>query len=161
VSPFSHIGDAHCYCTSLSSPSDTTCSLSSEGHSRSNNSLSLSLSLSLEGHSLSLLRSPCRPTPFTASPPSAAHALRTALSLPRKSVLHQVGRPRARRRKGPTDVNSCVIQSRRLLRVTSPSGSAPSSALSPWPRRRLRSSSSATSPRRKSPSRWKLITHFY
>jgi hypothetical protein len=38
---------------------------------------------------------------------------------------------------------------------------APSSAMSPRPRRHLRSSSSACSPRRKSSPRWKLIGPFY
>jgi hypothetical protein len=57
-------------------------------------------------------------------------------------VLQQAGRPRARRRKGPADVDLSIIQSRHL-RVPSPLGLMPSSALSPRPRRRLRSSSAA------------------
>jgi hypothetical protein len=48
---FSHIGDARCYCSSLSSPPDTTRSLSTEGHSCSDNNTH---SLSSEGHSLDL-----------------------------------------------------------------------------------------------------------
>jgi hypothetical protein len=139
-STFSHIGDARrCYFSSLSSPSDTTLSLSSEGHSRSDNN---SLSLSLLGRSLA--RSFCSDVPASLprSPPPAARALRIALSLLRKSALQQAGRPRAQRRKGPSYVDRGVIQSIRLC-VPSPWGSAPSSALSPRPRRRLRSSSSA------------------
>jgi hypothetical protein len=48
---FSYIGDTRCYCSSLSSPSDTTRSLSIEGHSYSDNN---TRSLSSEGHSLDL-----------------------------------------------------------------------------------------------------------
>jgi hypothetical protein len=50
---FSHIGGARCYCSSMSSPSDTTRSLSAEGHSYSDNN-TRSFSLSSEGHSLDL-----------------------------------------------------------------------------------------------------------
>jgi hypothetical protein len=69
VSPFSHIRDARCYCTSLSSPSDTTPSLLRKPlmfrqHSLSLLRRSLALSLSLEV-----------PTGLPCLPPPAARAL--------------------------------------------------------------------------------------
>jgi hypothetical protein len=78
---FSHIGDARCYCSSMSSPSDTTRSLSAGGHSCSdNNTRSLSLSLSLLRRSL--VRSVCSdfPTGLSRSTSPAACALRIALN---------------------------------------------------------------------------------
>jgi hypothetical protein len=103
--------------------------------------LTTTLALSSQGHSLDL---------STQMSPSAdpvrRHQLRALwgsrlISLLRKSALQQADQPRARRRKGPTNVDCGVIQSRRL-RVPSLWGSVSSSALLPWPRRRLQSSSS-------------------
>jgi hypothetical protein len=121
-SPFSHIGDTRCYCSSMSSSYDTTRSLAAEGHSCSDNN---TRSLSSEGRSLDLCAQ--------MSPPACPvrrcqlHALwgSRLISLLRKPVLQQAGRPRARRRKGPEQTS-----------IT------PSSALSLWPRHHLRSSSS-------------------
>jgi hypothetical protein len=86
-------------------------------------------------HSLSLLRrsltrSVCSDVPvgLSRSPPPAPRALRVALKFSPQKAGAAAGRPaaRARRRKGPERTST-----------------APSSALSPRPRRRLRSSSSA------------------
>jgi hypothetical protein len=123
VSFFSHIGDTRCYCSSMSSPSDTTRSLSIEGHSCSDNTRSLYLSS--EGHSLDLF---AQMSPLAC--PLHRRQLRALLgsrliSLLRKPAVQQAGRPRARRQKGPERTST-----------------ASSSALSPRPRRRLRSSSS-------------------
>jgi hypothetical protein len=112
--------------SSVSYPFDTTRSLSAEASS---------LLLFRQQHSLSLLgrslaRSVCSDVPagLTRSPPPAALALRIALNFSPQKVGAAAGRPaaRARRRKGPERTSI-----------------APSSALSPRPRRRLRSSSSA------------------
>jgi hypothetical protein len=125
VSFFSHIGDARCYCSSMSSPSDTTRSLSAGGHSCSDNN-TRSLSLSSEGHSLDLCAQMSPP-----ACPVRRHQLRALwglrlISLLRKLALQQAGRQRARRRKGPERTST-----------------VPSSVLSPRPRHRLRSSSLA------------------
>jgi hypothetical protein len=74
--------------------------------------------LFLQQHSLSLLRrslarSVCSDVPAGCSVRRCQ--LRTLLgsrliSLLRKSVLQQVGRPRARRRKGPSDVDRVVLR---------------------------------------------------
>jgi hypothetical protein len=79
---FSYIGDARCYCSSMSSPSCTTRSLSAEGHSCSDNNTH---SLSSEGHSLDL----CAQMPPPACPRSplpAARALRIALNFSPQKV---------------------------------------------------------------------------
>jgi hypothetical protein len=99
------------------------------GHSSSdNNTRSLSLSLSLFRRSLA--RSVCSNVPagLSRSPPPAARALRTAINFSPQKAGVAAERPaaHARRRKG--------------LERTS---TAPSSTLSPGPRHRLRSSSSA------------------
>jgi hypothetical protein len=80
---FSHIRDARCYCSSLSSPSDTTHSLSAYGHSRfDNNNRALSLLRR------SLARSLCSDVPASLSrfPPPAARALRIALNFSPQKV---------------------------------------------------------------------------
>jgi hypothetical protein len=97
------------------------------GHSCSdNNTRSLSFSLLRR----SLARSVCSDVPvgMSCSPPPAARALRIALNFSPQKVGAAAGRPaaRARRQKGSERTST-----------------APSSALSPRPRRRLRSSSSA------------------
>jgi hypothetical protein len=128
---FSHIGDARCYCSSLSSPSDTTRSLSAEGHSSSDNNTHF---LSSEGQSLDLCAQ--------MSPPTRAVRRRQLLSLRgsrlisllRKLALQQASRSHARRRKGPRPLRCCRGRD---------------AASDPPPRPR--------SPRRKSSSRWKLI----
>jgi hypothetical protein len=82
-SSFSHIGDARCYGSSMSSPSDTTRSLSAKGHSCSDNN---TCSLSLLRRSLA--RSVCSDVPvvLSRSPPPAAHALGITLNFsPRKA----------------------------------------------------------------------------
>jgi hypothetical protein len=122
---FSNIGDAHCYCSYMSSPSDTTRSLSAEGHSCSDNN---TRSLTLLRRSLA--RSVCSDIPvvLSRSPPLAARALRIGLNFSPQKASAAVDRPqtRARQRKGPERTST-----------------VPSSVLSPWPRRRLRSSFSA------------------
>jgi hypothetical protein len=74
---FSHIGDACCYCSSMSSPSDTTRSLSAEGHSCFDNN---TRSLSLLRRSLALSLCSNIPAGLSRSPPPAARALRIALN---------------------------------------------------------------------------------
>jgi hypothetical protein len=141
VAFFSYIGDTHCYCSSMSSPSHTIHSLSAEGHSCSYNN---TRSFSSEGHSLDL----CAQISLPACP-VRRHQLRALwgsrlIFLFRKPALQQAGRPRVRRQKGPADVDHTVL--RAIAR--------------PW--RHLRSSSSQPcSPCRKSLSRWKLIAPFY
>jgi hypothetical protein len=94
----------------------------------------------------SLARSLCSlvPASLPHSPPPATHALRIVLSLLRKPTLQPVvGRPAAcAMAKEASERRPRCHQSRRLC-VPSHYGSAPSSALSPRPQRRLRSSSSA------------------
>jgi hypothetical protein len=138
---FSHIRDARCYCTSLYSPSDTTrslsLSLSSEGHSGFDNN---TRSLSSEGHLLSLFRSPRQPALFSST--SNAHSDDHALS-PQK-VSTTPGRPATCATvKGEADVDRGVIQSRRLCVPFPRARCHPPSCHRAWPRRRLRSSSSA------------------
>jgi hypothetical protein len=85
---FSQIGDACYYCSSLSSPSDTTRSLSAEGHSRSDNNTRSLLTRSLA-------RSLCSDVPVgrSRSPPPSARALRIALNFSRQKVGAATGRP--------------------------------------------------------------------
>jgi hypothetical protein len=87
---FSHIEDARCYCSSLSSPSDTTHSLSAEGHSSSDNN---TRSLSLLRRSLA--RSVCSDVPagLSHSPPPAARALRIVLNFSPQKAGAAAGRP--------------------------------------------------------------------
>jgi hypothetical protein len=155
----SHIRDVRCYCSSLSSPSDTNRSLPLSPQKATPVPITtLALSSQKVTRSISLLRSPHRPTPFVVA--SCARSEDRALS-PQKAGA-AAGRPVAytRRRKGLADVDHGVIQRRRLL-VPSPWVLVPSSALSPRPQRRLQSSSSvARSPCRKSSSRWKLSASF-
>jgi hypothetical protein len=95
VAFFSRIRDAHCYCSSMSSPSDTTRSLSTEGHSYSdNNSLSLSLSPSLSLLRRSIARSVCSDVPagLSHSPLLAARALRIALNFSPQKTSAAAGR---------------------------------------------------------------------
>jgi hypothetical protein len=151
---FSHIGDACCYCSSLSSTSDTTCSLSSEGHSRSDNNTH---SPSSEGHSLDLSAQMSPPAcPFATA--SCTRSKSRAFSPQKASVV--AGR-----------LASCVMANgasgrlpRRHPKQTPlcPPGArhrppccfcGRDAASDPPSRRRL--------PRRKSSSRWKLIAPFY
>jgi hypothetical protein len=76
---FSHIRDAPCYCSSMSSPYDTTLSLSAEGHSYSDNN-TLSLSLSLLRRSLARSMRSDVPAGLSCSPPPAACILRITLN---------------------------------------------------------------------------------
>jgi hypothetical protein len=121
---FSHIGDTHCYCSSLSSPPDTTRSLSTEGHSRSDNNTRLSLLRR------SLARSVCLdvPTGLSRSPPPAERTLRITLNFSPQKASAAAGRPAA-----------CTMAKGAGQRTST----APSSTLSSRPQRRLRSSSSA------------------
>jgi hypothetical protein len=85
VAFFSHIGDARCYCSSTSSPSDTTRSLSAEGHSCSyNNTRSR------------VLRSPRRPIPFAAASCARSEDHAEFLS----SESQRCSRPAGRMRNG-------------------------------------------------------------
>jgi hypothetical protein len=120
---FSHIGDARCYLVYV---------FSFQHHSLSLRRRPL---LFRQQHSLSLLRrslarSVCSDVPagLSRSPPPAARAMRITLNFSPQKAGTAVGRPaaRARWRKGPERTST-----------------APSSALSPRLRRRLRSSSSA------------------
>jgi hypothetical protein len=104
---FSHIGDARCYCSSLSSSSNTTCSFSTEGHSCSDSN---TCSLSSEGHSLDLCAQISSP-----ACPIRRRQLRVLwgsrlISLLRKPTLQQAGRPRTRRRKEPADVDRAILR---------------------------------------------------
>jgi hypothetical protein len=90
VTFFSHIGDTHCYCSSLSSPSDTTRSLFADGHSYSdNNTHSLSLSPQKVTRLICVLRCPRWPVP---SPPPAARALRIVLNFCPQKARAAAGR---------------------------------------------------------------------
>jgi hypothetical protein len=130
-----HVINAHIYLLLL-----TPLALSAEGHSHSDSN---NHSLSSEGYSLDLSTQMSPP-----ACPVRRRQLRTLWGsclislLKMLALLQQAGRPRERRRKRPADIYRGIIQSRCLL-VPFPWGSAPPSALSPRPRRRLRSSSSA------------------
>jgi hypothetical protein len=92
VAFFSHIGDARCYCSSMSSPSDTTRSPSAEGHSCSyNNTRSLYLLRRL------LARVVCSDLPagLSRSPPPAVRALRITLNFSPQKASAAAGRPAA------------------------------------------------------------------
>jgi hypothetical protein len=97
------------------------------GHSCSDNN-TRSLSLPLLKRSLAQSVYSDVPTGLSRSPPPATRALRIALNFSPQKAGAAAGRPavRARRRMGPERTST-----------------APSSALSPRPRYRLRSSSSA------------------
>jgi hypothetical protein len=106
---FSLIGDARCYCSSLSSPSDTTRSLSAKGHSRKEHSLSL------------LRRSLARslyldvPTDLSRSPPPAACTLRITLNFSPQKADVAAGRSatcatmKLRPRRHPKQMPPCPL----------------------------------------------------
>jgi hypothetical protein len=111
-------------CLILSTP--LALSLQKLGHSCSdNNTRSLSLSPQKVTSSICVLSVP---TSLSRSPPPTTRTLRIALNFSPQKAGAAAGRPtaRARQRKGPERTST-----------------TPSSALSPWPRRHLRSSSSS------------------
>jgi hypothetical protein len=134
--------ETHVVISSMSSPSNTTHSLSAEGHSCFDNN---TRSLSSEGHSLDMC--------VQMSPPACPvhrRQLRALwgsrlISLLRKLVLQQAGRPPVR--------DGERGQSGRRPRRPSRCRRGRDAAFDPPPR--------PHSPHRKSSSRWKLIGPFY
>jgi hypothetical protein len=114
----SHIGDVRCYCSSLSSPSDTNRSLPlSPQKATPVPTTTLALSSQKVTRSISLLRSPHRPTPFVVA--SCARSEDRALSLSSESrrcsrptgrvYTTAKGASRRRPRHHPTQTPPCPL----------------------------------------------------